>query len=278
MASQSYRIPVCEGDTLGVLHTGEGPDTLVFIHGFGPYPRVQWQPMVWGFGDQKSMYVVDLLTFGESVSSDSLVVIAQQSEAIAAALDSLGVKRYGIIGHSYGGMVSAYLAGTHPEHVRSLVLIDPLNRYYDLATLDSLEESLGRPIEEVLLPSDLESFDLLQTLSMKNSFYVPEFVKQHAIDNIFSKNATQRQGLLHAVERDAQHLIEDIQGYRGPTLLIWGRDDAIFPVRNGQALLNDYPYGTLKVIEKSGHIPHMERPFEVLEILKEFYLTVPPEK
>ena len=278
MASQSFRIPVLDQDTLGVLHTGEGQDTIVFIHGFGPYPRVQWQPMVWGFGDTKSMYIVDLLAFGESASPDSLIHIDHQSEAIVAALDSLGVGTYGLVGHSYGGLVAAYVAGAYPERIQSLVLIDPLNRYFDLATLDSLEEAMGRPIEEVLLPADLESFDLMQVLSLKDPLYVPEFVKQRAIDNIYAENVVQRQGLLHAIEQDAPNLVTTLAGYSGPTLLLWGREDAIFPVKNGERMLSDYPEGTLKIIEKSGHTPHMERPFEVLEELKAFYLSVLREK
>ena len=278
MASQSFRVPVLDRDTLGVLHTGEGRDTVVFIHGFGPYPRVQWQPMVWGFGDTKSMYIVDLLAFGESTSADSLIHVDHQSEAIVAALDSLGVGTYNLVGHSYGGMVAAYIAGTHPERVRSLVLIDPLNRYFDLATLDSLEEAMGRPIEEVLLPADLESFDLMQAISIKDPLYVPEFVKQRAIENIYTENAVQRQGLLRATEQDAPILVTTMVGYSGPTLLLWGREDAIFPIKNGERMLSDYPEGTLKMIEKSGHTPHMERSFEVLAVLKEFYLSVPREK
>ncbi|MDG1252989.1 MAG: alpha/beta hydrolase [Schleiferiaceae bacterium] len=273
MSSQSYRIPVAGNDTLGLLHTGQGKDTLVFIHGFGPYPRVQWQPMVWGFGDQKSMYIVDLLAFGESSSDDSLITIEQQSEAIWQALDSLGVHRYGLIAHSYGGMVAAYLAGKHPEEIENLVLIDPLNRYYALETLDSLERALGRPIEEVLLPKDVEGFDLMQQISIKDPLYVPEFVKQRAVDNIYTENASQREGLLRAIERDANELKTEMNGYSGPTLLIWGESDAIFPVKNGRELLQDYPNARLEIIRKSGHSPHMERPFEVLDVLREFYLS-----
>lgn len=278
MASQSYRIPVATSDTLAVLHTGDGRDTLVFIHGFGPYPRVQWQPMVWGFGDDKSMFIVDLLAFGASSSGDSLIGIAQQSEAIRKAMDSLDVRHYGLLGHSYGGMVAAHLAGMHPEKVTSLVLIDPLNRYFDFQTLDSLQNVLGRPIEEVLLPKDVEGFDLMQQISIKDPLYVPDFVKQRAIDNIYSENAEQREGLLAAVRRDAVVLQSELRGYPGPTILIWGEDDAIFPVNNGRELLQDYPLANLKVIRNSGHSPHMERPFDVLEVLKEFYLIDQSEK
>lgn len=274
MESEEYVIPLANGDSLSVLHTGKGQDTLVFVHGFGPYPRVQWQPMVWGFGDRKSMYIVDLLSFGSSTSEDSLISVARQTESILAGLDSLGVVKFHIVGHSYGGMVSAYLAGKHPERLHSLVLIDPLNKAYRPESLDSLEHSLGRPIEEVLLPADLEAFDLMHRISVKDVLFVPDFVKQRAIDNIYSENVKQRQGLLRAVERDAPELITTIKGYDGPTMLLWGAEDAIFPTRNGEALLADYPQASLKVIEDCGHTPHMEKPFEALDAFKAFYADV----
>jgi pimeloyl-ACP methyl ester carboxylesterase len=274
MESEEYVIPLANGDSLSVLHTGKGQDTLVFVHGFGPYPRVQWQPMVWGFGDKKSMFIVDLLSFGASTSADSLISVPRQSESILAGLDSLGVSKFHLVGHSYGGMVSAYLAGEHPERLHSLVLIDPLNRAYRPESLDSLENHLGRPIEEILLPADIEAFDLMHRISVKDVLFVPEFVKQRAIDNIYSENVEQRQGLLRAVERDAPKLIASIHGYNGPTMLLWGAEDAIFSTTNGEALLADYPQGFLKIIEDCGHTPHMEKPFEALDAFKAFYADV----
>ncbi|MFM1884137.1 MAG: hypothetical protein RL168_321 [Bacteroidota bacterium] len=274
MESEEYVMPLANGDSLSVLHTGKGRDTLVFVHGFGPYPRVQWQPMVWGFGDQKSMYIIDLLSFGSSTSLDSMVTIARQTESILAGLDSLGVAKFHLVGHSYGGMVSAFLAGQHPERLHSLILIDPLNKAYRPESLDSLENYLGRPIEEVLLPADIEAFDLMHRISVKDILFVPDFVKQRAIDNIYAENVKQRQGLLRAVERDAPELMSTIKGYDGPTLLLWGAEDAIFPIRNGEALLADYPRGSLKVITDCGHTPHMEKPFEALEAFKSFYADV----
>ncbi len=49
-----------------------------------------------------------------------------ESEAIKFTLDSLNIKEPVIlVGHSYGGLIAFDFALNHPDHIRSLVLIEP---------------------------------------------------------------------------------------------------------------------------------------------------------
>ncbi len=109
-------------DTLHWTQTGTGTDTVLLVHGFGPYPTVQWQPVVWKYSDTKTLIVVDLLGFGKSCSPDTAVTVAQQVAALRSALDQRGISRVHLVGHSYGGMVSTLFASQYPDRVRSLVL------------------------------------------------------------------------------------------------------------------------------------------------------------
>ncbi len=110
MESEEYVIPLANGDSLSVLHTGQRPGYLVFVHGFWALPTGAMAADGVGIWRQKSMYIVDLLSFGASTSADSLISVPRQSESILAGLDSLGVSKFHLVGHSYGGMVSAYFS------------------------------------------------------------------------------------------------------------------------------------------------------------------------
>lgn len=264
-------------DTLHWTHVGTGPDTLVLVHGFGPYPTVQWQPVVWKYSDTKTILVVDLLGFGQSTSPDSTVRVSQQVAALKSALDAHGIARIHLVGHSYGGMVSTLFASQYPERVRSLVLIDPLHRHFELKHLDSLQRAWGRPIEEVLLPRDVESYDAMMEVSVYDPFFLPAFMKQQVLETIYRENIQQRESMLRAVRQDEAWIREQAKGSALPTLLIWGAHDALFPPRGACQLAQDFPRSRTVLIPKAGHIPHMERPFSVLDSLEVFFSAQSPK-
>jgi pimeloyl-ACP methyl ester carboxylesterase len=264
-------------DSLHWTQVGQGRDTLVLVHGFGPYPSVQWQPVVWKFSPISTILVVDLLGFGESTSPDSAISVNQQVEVLHDALTSHGIQSIHLVGHSYGGMVSTLFASRYPEMLKSLVLIDPLHRHYNLKYLDSLQNLWGRPIEEVLLPRDVASYDAMMDVSVYDPFFLPEFVKQQVLDNIYSVNLSQREAMLRAVRRDEVLIRNQALGANVPTLLLWGAEDALFPVQGSEDLARDFPQSSTVVVPKAGHIPHMERPFVVLDFLAEFFSAQSPK-
>jgi pimeloyl-ACP methyl ester carboxylesterase len=264
-------------DTLHWTQTGTGTDTVLLVHGFGPYPTVQWQPVVWKYSDTKTLIVVDLLGFGKSCSPDTAVTVAQQVAALRSALDQRGISRVHLVGHSYGGMVSTLFASQFPDRVRSLVLIDPLHRHFELRHLDSLQRLWGRPIEEVLLPRDVESYDAMMAVSVKDPFFLPSFMKQQVLETIYQVNVAQREAMLRAVRRDELMLKANATGSNVPTLLIWGEGDALFPPRGAVQLARDFPKSRTVLIPNAGHIPHMERPFVVLDSLEVFFSAQSPK-
>ncbi len=55
-----------------------------------------------------------------------------------------------------------------------------------------------------------------------------------------------------------------------PTLLIWGRQDAIVPVECGDLYHQALSNSTLKVIDNCGHSPQIEKPQEFQAAISEF--------
>lgn len=55
-----------------------------------------------------------------------------------------------------------------------------------------------------------------------------------------------------------------------PTLVIAGRDDFLFPPEHQAALAAGIPNAHLRIIERAGHSPHLERPAEVMEAIRDF--------
>ena len=85
-------------------------------------------------------------------------------------------------------------------------------------------------------------------------------------------------GARHALLQTASQLVpsgagELIKKYKDiqlPTLIIWGRQDQIIPVKVGELLAYDLPKSSLKIIEQCGHAPQEEKPEETIRLVMDF--------
>ena len=55
-----------------------------------------------------------------------------------------------------------------------------------------------------------------------------------------------------------------------PTLIVWGRQDAIVPLECGELFHKAMIGSTLKVIENCGHTPQYEKPQEFVDTVIDF--------
>jgi pimeloyl-ACP methyl ester carboxylesterase len=55
-----------------------------------------------------------------------------------------------------------------------------------------------------------------------------------------------------------------------PTLIVWGREDAIIPVECGELYQRALPHATLQVIDRCGHSPAIEKPQAFLQAVTTF--------
>jgi pimeloyl-ACP methyl ester carboxylesterase len=99
---------------------GEGVP-VVFLHGcFGS--SACWAEICSGL--DRPCIAFDLPGFGESdlpLRPD----VAAYAEDVAAALTEMGIDRFELVGHSFGGAVAAALAERLPQQVTSLLLLAP---------------------------------------------------------------------------------------------------------------------------------------------------------
>ena len=65
-------------------------------------------------------------------------------------------------------------------------------------------------------------------------------------------------------------LIHRLRRVKSPTLVVWGRQDRLVPLAHGEAYRDAIHGAQLKVIDKCGHAPQLEKPAELAAILGEF--------
>src|SRR3954447_8248221 len=135
----SRKLALSTGLTYHVLEwDGGGDHTVLLLHGYLDNAW-GWQPVVdAGLGRRAHVVAPDLRGHGDSdwIGAGGyyhfLDYVADLDEVIAR----LARKRVVLVGHSMGGSVSGYYAGTRPERLTALAMLEGLGPP-DLAGIDA---------------------------------------------------------------------------------------------------------------------------------------------
>ncbi|HEY6957291.1 MAG TPA: alpha/beta fold hydrolase [Candidatus Limnocylindria bacterium] len=258
-----------------VLVAGEsdGGDPVVMIHGVGGWAE-NWRDVMEPIAASgRRAYAVDLPGFGESERPKRVRYFDPEDafypRFMVAALDALGLRTAHVVGNSMGGAVAYMLAVSAPERTRSLVLAaagglgTDIALFLRVATLPgtiALAKVLGRPAHgrDVLRSCFYDPSRISEELFSESERYgfasYPEFVR------------ALRSGVtLRGVRPELRRAwIGRAQAYRGPVLVVWGREDPVLPLHHVDDLRDIFPEARLHVIERCGHMPMAERPEEFL--------------
>jgi pimeloyl-ACP methyl ester carboxylesterase len=85
----------------------------------------------------------------------------------------------------------------------------------------------------------------------------------HAADSHHSILQTARRWDAGRIERDA-HLIDQ------PTLIVWGEEDAVIPIRNGEKLQEEILHSRFVVFQNCGHVPQEEKAEDFVDVVSRF--------
>jgi pimeloyl-ACP methyl ester carboxylesterase len=103
----------------------DGP-AVVLVHSLAGTAQ-QWSEQLRHLRQTRRAIAFDFRGHGRSdAPRTSDYTLAGMAADIAAIVDSLGLDRFVLIGHSMGGGAALVYAGIHPERVRGLILIDPI--------------------------------------------------------------------------------------------------------------------------------------------------------
>jgi 2-hydroxy-6-oxonona-2,4-dienedioate hydrolase len=67
-----------------------------------------------------------------------------------------------------------------------------------------------------------------------------------------------------------RHWIGQAARYAGPVLVLWGREDAVLPIRHLAQAKSVFPQAEVRIIERCGHLPMVERSDDFLAALLPF--------
>jgi pyruvate dehydrogenase E2 component (dihydrolipoamide acetyltransferase) len=255
-----------DGRNLRFLRQGEGDaEPLVLLHGFGGDLN-NWLFNAGPLSSDRTVYALDLPGHGASAKQVGDGDLAVLVDATRGFLDSQGIGRAHLAGHSMGALVAAELALEDPDRVLSLSLVAPagLGEEIDRDYVEGFIAATGR--------RDLKP--VLQRL-----FADPALVNRQMVDDVLRyKRLDGVQEALGAIAarlfpdgRQARVLAGDLEDASVPVLVIWGEADAIIPAAHSGAAPDR---AETHVLPGVGHSPHMEAAGDVNRLLEGFVAGV----
>jgi len=241
--------------------------TAVFIHG------AQNDHSVWALQTRYfahhgfSVLAVDLPGHGRS-KGQPLTTVEAMADWLTTLLQSIGVKRAVLIGHSMGSLIALETAKRAKECVAGVALVG--TAYPMKVSPLLLEASEHREQAAIDMVNIWSHSSIAQKPSAPGpGFYVPSGSRrlmQHVAKNNTAKVFFTDFSACNAYangEAAAKSL-------HCPALFLLGRKDMMTPLKAASTLMSALPESKIVMIESSGHALMAEQPDQVLDALFEF--------
>ena len=272
-----------EIDGVDVFYREAGPagaPVVVLLHGF-PSSSHMFRNLIPALADRYRVIAPDYPGFGESEvpqRTQFRYTFARFAELTDALLTRLDAKQYALYVMDYGAPVGFRLALRHPEHVTALVVQNG-NAY-----AEGLQE-FWDPIKAYWASGSQEHRNVLRaatTLESTRSQYTDGVRDVSRIDPsawLYDQARLDRPGnaeiqldLFYDYRTNVElypRFHEFFRERQPPTLIVWGKNDAIFPADGARAYLRDLPQAELHLLD-TGHFALEDKGSQIAELMLEF--------
>jgi len=271
-------VPSTEIGGVSLYYEEQGTgDPILLVHGI-PTDFRAWEAQMEPFSKERRVIAVSRRYAAPNQREGDVTDSTVQNNAmdLKGLVEQLGGRKVDIVGHSYGGFVSAFLAANHADLVRSLILVEPA-----ISTLLVADQTSGAQALGLLLrsPAVALSGRRFQTQSLNPSL---KALDQGDLERAVELNVDGIQdtkGAYRALPEETKRMMLDNAKTIGelrtkfpsftskevgkiscPTLVLNGERSALYLRRIGELTTKAVPGAKRVVVPGSRHFPHMENP------------------
>ena len=249
------------GQKINYVEAGSGP-TVILLHGLGGSTQV-WGFNISALAEKYHVVVPDQIGFGKSDKPLVNYRVRTYVDFLDQFCKQLKIERATLVGNSMGGWIAAMFTAAFPDRVDKLVLVDAAGyappKDFDMRALFALN------------PTTRAGMKLL----VSKVFYNKALQSDAAIDQAIAARMAAGDGytinsISESIIRGEDFLDDVVKTIKRPTLIIWGRQDGLVPLTDGERFNKDIAGSKLVVIEECGHVPNAEKPGEFNAALLKF--------
>ena len=238
------------------LRRGGSGEPMLFLHGASGVAG--WLPAFQSLSETHDLMVPDHPTYGLSDEPDWLDSMDDLAMFYLDFLDQMDFNGLHLVGNSLGGWLAMEIAVRSCSRLKSLTLVGAAGI-----------RIAGKPIADIFM---MDPDDLVREI----------FVDQSFADNILNTELTEEQLDVQIRNRVATarlgwqprlfnpNLRKWLHRITVPTHVIWGDTDKIvdpvYAAEFGQVIAGS----EVTMIEKAGHLPHVERSEQFVEVVSNF--------
>lgn len=247
-----------DGVALGYRAQGNGPTTLLFMHGWAG--SGEYFDEVIGELDLNALHVVtmDFRGHGESGHAAGACDLGRIANDVWTVADAAGATKLVLAGFSMSGKFAQYVAACRPDRVSGLVLIAGFPASEIPFPQDVVRDWVARAgnrqrLRELIAPFISESVDpAVFDRFLDNAVKVPAAVLDDTLRTCLNTSFADRVESLHM-----------------PTLIVGGRRDPIFTPDAVANLARSLPCARGICLDCNHEIP-MERPHDLAHVIEAF--------
>ncbi|MFQ6029168.1 MAG: alpha/beta fold hydrolase [Dehalococcoidia bacterium] len=255
--------PVTVADTQVEMFSGGSGPALLFLHGAGG--SAGWQSYHEELSQNYTVYVPSQPGFNGTERPDWVYTITDVAHFNLELAQRLGLDQYVLMGSSMGGWIAAEMAAMSSHNLRGLILVDAAGIKPEQGEIAEIfmVSAQTRQQQRFYDPSQVPNLEQYQ-----RELTPEEVMVDHSNREMASRLCWRP--YLHNLS--LPHYLRKVAT---PTLIVWGRQDAIIPVECGELYQQTLSNSTLKVIDQCGHAPALEKPQEFLSVVREFLSGLP---
>ncbi|WP_299507125.1 alpha/beta fold hydrolase [uncultured Roseobacter sp.] len=234
---------------------------LVLVHGFMG-GSAQWDLQQDRLARDRPLIVVDLPGFGENNSAPPIDSIPGFADWVVAHLDSLGVTRFHLMGHSMGGMIVQQMARQAPDRIDRLVLYSTGVVGILPGRFETIAQSKERAAQDGVKPTARR----IAATWFLDSKTAPKYeacarIAEQTAPAAFDAGLDAMQNWSGA---------EALGAIRSETLVLWGDGDRTYPWSQTEKLWQGVPDAQLAVVPGCAHAVHLEKPMLFNTLVSDF--------
>jgi pimeloyl-ACP methyl ester carboxylesterase len=259
------------GDQLVHIEQAGQGEPVILLHGFGA-STYSWRNVIPALAAGFHVIAIDLNGFGYTQRPRTFESYTREGQAdlVLRVMNALGFDSAHLMGHSYGGGLSLFIASRHPERVRSLVLVDSSAPTYAddrRSRAASVKPLLGLYLRSLVLRPNTVRRALLHSF-YDDSLVTPELVHEY-YERLRVEGVVDAYYGLTAPARTASEPVE-LEKIRMPALVVWGAEDQLISAAAGRRAAARMPSSEFVLMEGVGHVPMEEKPDELVRIVLPF--------
>lgn len=250
---------------------GRGTTPMIFAHGFG-CDQHMWRFITPAFENDYRIVLFDYVGSGQSdlgaYDPSRYASLDGYADDLLDICHALDLRDAIVVGHSVSAIIAILAAKREPARCARLILIGPSPRYvndapdyvggFERGDIDELLATLERNYigwAQYLAPQIIKNPDrpeLAAELTASFCSTDPDIAARFARATFLADNRA------------------DLADIRVPSLILQCTDDLIAPHVVGEYVHRHLPGSTLRVMQATGHCPHMSHPEETIRLIREY--------